>query len=218
MEIDIIYEDDSLIAVNKPEGIAAIPESNNMAINLYKMLSEKYGRKIYVVHRLDKEVSGIIIFAFNSETHRELNLLFESRNVQKTYKALIIGKPEADEGIINYPLRQFGSGRMGVDHEKGKPSETYYEVLKYYNGHALVKLNPLTGRRHQLRVHMYSIGCPIAGDLKYGNREVQKKYPRLMLHAESIRFDYGGKSYRLRVDLSDSFNRVLENINTNFIL
>jgi len=218
VEIDIIYEDDCLIAVNKSEGIAAIPESNKTAENLYQMLSEKYGRKIYVVHRLDKEVSGIILFALKSETHRELNLLFENRNVRKTYKALVIGKPEAEGGIINFPLRQFGSGRMGIDHKKGKPSETYFEVLKYYNGHALVKLNPLTGRRHQLRVHMYLIGCPIAGDLKYGNREVQKKYPRLMLHAESIRFDYGGKSYRLSVDLSDSFNRVLENINANFIL
>jgi RluA family pseudouridine synthase len=218
LEIEILYEDENLIAVNKPEGIAAIPENDKTVACLYNLLSEKYSKKIYIVHRLDKEVSGVMLFAFNGETHRELSLLFESRNVRKTYKALVIGKPEYEEGIINYPLRQFGSGRMGVDEKKGKPSETYYEVLNYYDVHTLVKLNPLTGRRHQLRVHMYSIGCPIAGDLKYGNREIQKKYPRLMLHAESISFEYGGRTFKLRAEAPDSFSQVLENINDNFIL
>ncbi|MGK9369176.1 RluA family pseudouridine synthase [Melioribacter sp. Ez-97] len=218
MDVSILYEDENLIAVNKPEGVASIPESDKSVASLYHFLSEKYSKKIFTVHRLDKEVSGVILYALNSETHRELNLLFESRNVQKTYKALVIGKPEYEEGIVDYPLRQFGSGRMGVDKKNGKPSETYYSVLNYYNAHALLKLQPFTGRRHQLRIHMYSIGCPIAGDLKYGNREIQKKYPRLMLHAESISFEYGGRIFKITAKPPDSFTRVLEKINDNFIL
>jgi len=186
--IAILYENDDLIAVDKPIRLASIPERNREKISLLKLLSEARQQKLFVVHRLDKQVSGVILFAKNAETHRYLNQLFEQRKIHKTYLAIVHGSIEADSGTIDKPLRRFGSGRMGEDQGKGKPCITQYTVEKRCSGYTLVKVYPQTGRKHQIRAHFFSIGHAIVGDTLYGDKSFQKIYPRLMLHALAIRF------------------------------
>jgi tRNA pseudouridine32 synthase / 23S rRNA pseudouridine746 synthase len=186
--ITILYEDADLIAVDKPEKLASIPERNREKISLLKILSDARPHRLYVVHRLDKQVSGVILFAKNSETHRYLNRLFEQRLIQKTYLALVHGVIEEKSGIIDKPLRRFSSGRMGGDRERGKTCLTEFAVEKRFPGSTLVKAFPKTGRKHQIRAHFFSIGHAIVGDTLYGDKSLQKKYPRLMLHALALRF------------------------------
>ncbi len=186
MPYKILYEDSSVIAVNKSEGLASISESDTSVETLHSMLGKISEQKLFIVHRLDKEVSGVILFAKNSKTHKYLNDQFAQRTVRKYYTALVHGIVKDDEGIINKSIREFGSGRMGIDEKKGKPCLTMYKVLKRYDNYTLLELNPSTGRRHQLRVHLYYINHPIVGDLRYGDYSIQKNYPRLMLHAKSI--------------------------------
>jgi RluA family pseudouridine synthase len=186
--IAILHEDDDLIAVDKPVKLASIPERNPERISLLKILSEARQQKLFVVHRLDKQVSGVILFAKNAETHRYMNQLFEQRKIHKTYFALVHGLINEGSGTIAKPLRRFGSGRMGEDQEKGKPCITQYTVEKCCSGYTLVKVYPQTGRKHQIRAHFFGIGHPIVGDTLYGDKSLQKKYPRLMLHARAICF------------------------------
>lgn len=211
-EHNIIYEDENLIAINKPEGLASIHSNNGKELNLQSLLQEKYNCKFFVLHRLDKEVSGIILYAKNSKTHKFINTQFQIREVKKTYIALVHGEVKEKSGLINKPIKEFGSGRMGVD-ETGKESKTFFNVIKNYNKYTLLELQPLTGRKHQLRVHLYSIGHPIVGDLKYGDKLIQKNYPRLMLHAESISLKITRtKKIFLKADLPKSFTDYLKNI------
>ena len=187
-ELELLYEDQDLLAVNKPEGLASIHDRAGEEVDLQTILTEHYKSKIFVVHRLDKEVSGVILFAKNGMTHKMLNMQFAEHTVRKNYLALVHGMLEKDEGEIKFPIREFGSGRMGIDKAKGKPSKTFYSVKEKLFPYTLVELNPTTGRRHQLRVHLYAIGHPIVGDVRYGEKELQEKYPRLMLHAKNVCF------------------------------
>ena len=184
--INILYQDDDCVAVMKPVGVAAVPERVGDDACLSSLLERQLGRRVFPVHRLDKEVSGVILYACTAEAHRFLNTAFERRDVHKTYLAVTHGRVEADRGLVVRPIREFGSGRMGVDDVKGKPSETRYEVLKRNDLFSLVRVFPLTGRRHQIRVHLYSIGHPIAGDVRYGDPEIRQGHPRLMLTAVGI--------------------------------
>ena len=186
--IPILYEDDGIIAVDKPAGIASIPERDRAKETVLSLLEKQTGKKLLIVHRLDKEVGGVMLFAKTAEAHRYLNEEFFSRNVRKTYLALVLGTIKEDNGEIDRPIRQFGSGRMGVDEKRGKPSVTKYEVVERFDDRTLVRAYPVTGRRHQIRVHLYHIGHPIVGDQHYGDRNAQKNFPRLMLHAERIEF------------------------------
>ena len=122
---------------------------------------------------------------FRALTNMRL-LVVNDREVQKVYLALVNGLVKRREGRIGEPLREFGSGRMGVDKENGKASLTRYRVREHFQAHTLLSVLPLTGRRHQIRVHLYSIGHPIVGDRRYGDRAAQSAYPRLMLHARAI--------------------------------
>jgi RluA family pseudouridine synthase len=166
-----------------------------------------------VAHRLDKETSGIIIFAKNVAAHRYLNDQFSQRNVRKTYVALTHGVIEENSGIIDKPLRQFGSGRMGVDPQRGKPCITEFRVEERLGAYTLVQVHPITGRRHQIRVHLYSIGHPIVGDLRYGDREVQQQFPRLMLHAQRIAFRLPtGEEVVVEAAIPQSFQEVVDSL------
>jgi tRNA pseudouridine32 synthase/23S rRNA pseudouridine746 synthase len=129
-----------------------------------------------------------MLFAKNAPAHKYLNEAFFARNVHKTYLALVHGTIIEDKGEIDRPIRQFGSGRMGIDEKNGKPSLTRFEAIKRSDDHTLLHAFPVTGRRHQIRVHLYHIGHPIVGDQRYGDRNIQKNFPRLMLHAERIEF------------------------------
>ncbi|MFC2139528.1 RluA family pseudouridine synthase [Bacteroidota bacterium] len=198
--LKILYEDDEIISLDKPAGIASAHEKESVTLLL--LLEKKYEEKFFVVHRLDKDVSGVILFAKNENSHRYLSKLFEEKKVDKTYIALVHGLIENEKGIIDKPIRQFGSGRMGIDEQNGKESITKYRILKRSKRFSQIEIKLITGRRHQIRVHLYSIGHPIVGDPLYGDRSIQKQYPRLMLHACEIRFTLqSGKEIKIKSEL-----------------
>ena len=208
--IRILHHDADCVAVMKPTGIAAIPEKRDDASCLSALLFAQLGAPIMPVHRLDKEVSGVMLYALHPEAHRFLNNAFEKRGVHKTYQALVHGSITEDQGVITRAIREFGSGRMGVDDIKGKPSETRFSVFKRSDRFTLVELYPQTGRRHQLRVHLYSIGHPIVGDTRYGDKALQQGYQRLMLTSTGIDLTLpSGKRLLIENVIPDEFAAVL---------
>lgn len=186
--ISILFEDADVVAVDKPEGLAAIPERRPQGDSLLEALQAQREEKLFIVHRIDKDTSGVIVFARNAQTHRFLNQQFEARQVEKIYLALVHGVVVDDKGTVDQPLRQFGSGRVAVDAQRGKPSITDFCVLERFELHTRVEAHPRTGRRHQIRVHLYHLGHPIAGDPLYGDSAQRGDFPRLMLHARKIAF------------------------------
>jgi RluA family pseudouridine synthase len=185
--VRVLFENADFLAADKPEGVVSVAEAGKGG--LPELLKDVFPGKLYPVHRLDREASGVIVYAKNADAHRHLNGQFDRREVRKTYLAVALGAIEANRGSIKAPIREFGSGRMGVDVRRGKPSSTEWKIAERLDGATLVRVNPATGRRHQIRVHLYHIGHPIVGDLKYGDQTLQGLYPRLMLHALAIEFD-----------------------------
>jgi RluA family pseudouridine synthase len=185
----IIYEDPYLIIVDKPAGLSVLPDGwEKDSEYLVKLLEEQYG-KLFIVHRLDKITSGVMVFARDAETHRALNIQFENHEAQKTYHAILQGNPKWEEKVAKHPLRANVGHRHRtmVDDKNGKPSETRFRVIKRYPESALVEAKPMTGRTHQIRIHAYALGHPLVEDVLYG---AQDRYglPRPMLHSQSLSF------------------------------
>jgi len=186
VHVPILFENGDFLAAAKPEGVLSVPQTGEKG--LPDLLRDRFPGKLYPVHRLDRGASGVIVFAKHAEAHRRLNGQFDRREVRKAYLALVDGAPSSNRGQINAPLREFGSGRMGVDPKRGKPSTTEWKVAERFDGATLLRVSPATGRRHQIRAHLYHIGHPILGDLRYGDRARQERCPRLMLHALALEF------------------------------
>ena len=195
----IIYEDNYLIVIDKPAGLSVLPDGwEKDSEYLVKMLEEKFG-KIFIVHRLDKITSGVMVFACEAETHRALNTQFENHDAQKTYHAILEGNPKWEEKVARHPLRaNVGhKHRTMVDDKNGKPSETRFRVIKRYPASALVEAKPMTGRTHQIRVHAYALGHPLVEDVLYGARDLYG-LPRPMLHAQSLSFIHPATNERVK--------------------
>ena len=185
----LVYQDQHLLVIDKPAGVSVLPDGwEKDSRYLLKMLEEEYG-KTFIVHRLDKITSGVMVFGRDAETHRALNAQFENHEAQKTYHAIIEGNPKWEEKVAKHPLRaNVGhKHRTMVDDKHGKPSETRFRVIKWYREAALVEAKPLTGRTHQIRVHAYALGHPLVEDLLYGAKDIYG-IPRPMLHAQSLSF------------------------------
>ena len=195
----IIFEDDSLVVVDKPAGLSVLPDGwEKDSDYLVKQLEEQYGR-IFIVHRLDKITSGVMVFARDAETHRALNIQFENHDAQKTYHAILEGNPKWEEKVAKHPLRaNVGhKHRTMVDDKNGKPSETRFKVIKRYQEAALVDAKPMTGRTHQIRVHAYALGHPLVEDMLYGSRD-RYGLPRPMLHAQTLSFIHPATNERVK--------------------
>lgn len=169
--VDVLHEDDHLVAVNKPAGVtsahdAARPDEPD----LRALLEARFGR-LWLVHRLDRDTSGVIVFARNEAAHRALSEQFEGRDVMKIYHALLVGNPAWTERTADAPLLVDGDRRHRtvVDAVRGKPSVTHFRVLQRLKRYALVEAIPETGRTHQIRVHAALLGHPIAADDLYGD-------------------------------------------------
>jgi 23S rRNA pseudouridine955/2504/2580 synthase/23S rRNA pseudouridine1911/1915/1917 synthase len=164
-----IFQNDDFIAINKPSGVLTIPDREGKEISLKKLLKEAYG-DIFVVHRLDRDTSGIVVFAFNEKMHKHLSLQFEARETKKIYNGLVLGKPEPEEGVINEPIAEHPTkkGLMTV-WRKGKESVTEYRTLENHRYFSWMEFHILTGRTHQIRVHMKHLGHPIVCDPLYGD-------------------------------------------------
>ena len=198
--LPVLFEDDDLYAVDKPEGLPVIPERIARGPCAVEIAAGQAGRRLFVVHRLDRDTSGVLLFAKNAAAHRHLNGEFEHRRARKTYAALAEGRMPASDGKVTAPIRPFGSGRMGVDRRRGKPCLTHYRVVRFAGECTELLAHPVTGRRHQIRVHLYHLGHPIVGDRRYGPPHSAGVEPsdatrpgperpqadRLMLHARSL--------------------------------
>jgi 23S rRNA pseudouridine955/2504/2580 synthase/23S rRNA pseudouridine1911/1915/1917 synthase len=230
---EIIFENDEFLAVNKPAGMLTIPERyNTSTVSLNKLLETRY-QKIFVVHRLDKETSGVILFAKDELTHKYLSLLFENRNIQKSYLGFVHGSLQSKKGIIDEPIAESTSKNIMVISQKGKPSTTEYEVLNDFGIYSLVKFQLHSGRTHQIRVHMKHIGHPIVCDETYGSSapvllsSFKKKYKfssndederpilnRLALHSYQLIFkDDSGNCYDIKAELPKDMKALLQQLN-----
>ncbi len=168
-DVEIVFEDDSVIVLNKPSRLLVIPDRYDKTLpSLSGILKGDLG-EIFVVHRLDKETSGVIVFAKTAVAHAALNSQFEGREVEKIYQAIVRGNLEAKSGLIEFPLSEREDGAMRVDKKNGKESVTEFRILEELSGYALVEARPKTGRTHQIRVHLAAIGFPILGDPLYGD-------------------------------------------------
>jgi 23S rRNA pseudouridine1911/1915/1917 synthase len=173
LKLEIIYEDDDFVIINKQPNILTLPDRYNIFLpNLQDMLETKYG-KIYIVHRLDKETSGIICFAKNKLAHKELVQQFFEHKVKKVYLAITQGKVVLDEGKIDLPIAPDTTNpqKMKIDFVNGKPSVTEYKVVERFKNYTLVEAYPLTGRRHQIRIHFATIGYPLLADSLYSDNK-----------------------------------------------
>ncbi|HAV22202.1 MAG: hypothetical protein A2X67_00810 [Ignavibacteria bacterium GWA2_55_11] len=169
--VGVLIEDGHILALNKPSGLLVLPDRYDEAkANLIGLLTSAEP-EMYVVHRLDRETSGVIVLAKTKDAHASLNAQFEARSTSKVYHAVCKGEAEADEGIIDMPLSEHSHvrGKMRPDMKNGKDSITSYRVLERFDGFVSVEARPKTGRTHQIRVHLAQSGMPIVGDGMYGD-------------------------------------------------
>ncbi len=177
-----IYEDDNVIVLNKPAGLLSMAKGEYSA----ESTLEDYG---LLVHRLDRDTSGVVILAKNEATRTMLRRQFQERKAHKTYLTLVTGKPKNDQALIDLPIgRNLKRPTTFVVDPNGRSAQTHYRILWSNDQISLLELHPITGRTHQLRVHLNYIGCPILGDRIYGEHNA----PRLMLHAYSLEITIPG--------------------------
>jgi RluA family pseudouridine synthase len=189
--MDILFQDARAIAVHKPAGQLVIPgRGETQGLCLKDECALAVGAPVFVVHRLDRETSGVVLFAKDPAAHRFLCGAFEKRLVKKEYWAAVDGHPSPATGAVTSSLREYGSGRVAPD-PKGKPCRTEYATLARWPGGALLNVFPVTGRRHQIRAHLNDIQHPLLGDPFYGPppRPVGG-VPQLMLHARTLSFPH----------------------------
>jgi 23S rRNA pseudouridine955/2504/2580 synthase/23S rRNA pseudouridine1911/1915/1917 synthase len=228
----IAFEDENFVAINKPSGLLTIPDRSQSEKSLKEYLKEKYG-DIFTVHRLDKDTSGLVIFAKNDTTHRYLSMLFEGRKVEKYYVGIVLGNPENKSGSIEAPIGENPAhkGLMNV-HRNGKPSHTTYEVMESNKHYSMVSFQLHTGRTHQIRVHSKEIGHPLACDELYGDGKpvllsaFKKKFKlskhddeerpmisRLALHSYKLIFETEqGKKIELTAEVPKEFRALMQQL------
>lgn len=229
---DILFENDAFVALNKPAGVLSIPDREGKEASLKSVLREKYGN-IFVVHRLDRDTSGVILFAKDEATHKYFSMIFEQRTVEKIYQGIVQGTPPELKGSIDLPIAEHPAkpGLMTV-HRHGKASLTDYEVLETVGPYSLMQFILHTGRTHQIRVHMQALGHPIVCDELYGDGQpiflskIKRNYKlskaeeqerpilsRLALHAHLLHFqDAGGDFHTIEAPLPKDMRALLQQL------
>lgn len=228
----ILVENDDYVVVNKPAGLLSIPDREGKEISLKTLLQERRGA-IWTVHRLDKDTSGLIVFACNENSHRHLSLQFEDRQTRKFYLALVLGTPAEPSGTIERPLAEHPvkKGTMVVN-QRGKEAITDYTLLASYGAYSWLQLQIHTGRTHQIRVHLQDLGHPVAADPLYGdgkplllsslkhrfklskNEETERPLlNRLALHAWQLKWtDEAGRAVELEAPLPKDLRATLQQL------
>jgi 23S rRNA pseudouridine1911/1915/1917 synthase len=230
--LTIVFENDEFVVVDKPSGLLSIPDREGEELSLKRILKDKYG-EIYTVHRLDKETSGLIVFAKNEETHKFLSQAFEERSVEKYYLGIVKGTLYEKEKTIDAPIAQNTVKKTQmIIHKRGKESVTDYRALEEFRKFTFIEFRIHTGRSHQIRVHMQYVGHPIVCDEIYGDGEpiylssIKKNYnlskneleerpllKRLALHAYRLHFsDAKGNKYQFEASLPRDMKALLKQL------
>lgn len=228
---EIIFENAYFVVLNKPSGLLSVPDRMQSEVSLKDMLIQQYG-SIYTVHRLDKGTSGVIVFAKDEVTHKQLSQLFEGRDVEKYYAGLVHGQMMHEQGRVEAPIMEHpGKNGKMVINPKGKASLTDYEVQESFKLFSWLKFRIHTGRTHQIRIHMQHIGHSIVCDELYGTGEpillsvLKRKFhlskkedaerpllARLALHSSLLKFDLNGQHYELEAPLPKDLKAVLQQL------
>ena len=230
MNPQIIYEDDDLLIINKPSGLITHPKnSEDKQESVTGWLIEQHPEIKMVgedplrpglVHRLDKDTSGLMVIAKNQNSFLYLKGLFQDKKIKKFYLALVNGRPKEPKGIIDAPMGRIGMKRTTQLHGKKKLKDektavTEYSTLKNFRDFTLLEVSPHTGRTHQIRVHLKSIGTSVAGDPLYGhkNQNGPKQPERLFLHAHKLQFvSPDGKSLAFEMDLPEDLQKFINEL------
>lgn len=231
MHIDIIFENDDFVAVNKPSGLLSIPDRIGKELSLKDYLKERFGN-IYTVHRLDRDTSGIILFAKTEESHKALSLLFEGRDMEKLYVGLVNGQMIHPKGTIDAAIMEHpGKTTKMITHIKGKASITDFEVLESFRLFSWVQFQIHTGRTHQIRVHMQHLGHSIVCDEIYGDpkpillstikrnfklaKTAEEEKPilsRLALHSFKLTFTLNENKFELEAPVPKDLKALLQQL------
>lgn len=232
LQPEIIFENEQYVVVNKPAGLLSIPDRLGKDISMKALLLEKYPQ-IFTVHRLDRDTSGLIVFARDEATHKLLSQQFEDRTTKKIYTGFAMGSLSPKSGQVDAPIAEH-PGKKGtmMVHKKGKASLTEYEVLEEFGPYSWMQFRILTGRTHQIRVHMHSIGHPLACDPLYGDgkpvyisslkknyklsKSLEEETPmlnRLALHAWKLEFvDAEGNKQAYEAPLPKDIRALLQQL------
>ena len=206
--LSVLYEDDEIAVLDKPSGMVVHPGSGIRTGTLVHALLHRYPEirdvgeadRPGIVHRLDKETSGVIVVARTPAALVELKRQFKSREVKKVYLALVVGRPARAEGSLDWPIGRHRShgARMSIVTEKPRTAITEYRILRELGAFTLLEVRPLTGRTHQIRVHLAAAGHPVAGDGRYGSRRTGgTRFARLFLHAHQLSFSHPSSGSRM---------------------
>lgn len=217
--VELVYQNKDFAIINKPAGLITHPphvDSNEVSVvdwivSHFKDIEEVgYKDRPGIVHRLDKETSGLMIIPLTKEAHEQFSDMFKNRTIQKTYVAVVCGHPEK-EGIIDFPIGRHNTIRNKMTHRlDGRASTTRYKVKEYFDEHTVVEAYPETGRTHQIRVHLTTLGHPLVSDKMYGKSSHIIK--RQALHALEISFDFKNKSYSFTAPLPGDFKNLLTHL------
>ena len=223
--LDVIFENDDLVVINKPAGMVVHPsaghESGTLVHAVLAHAPELEGiggeYRPGVVHRLDKDTSGLILFAKNDQSLRWLQKQFKNRLVEKYYLTLVDGHPPTDKGRIEAPIGRDPAHRQKmaiVTAHKGKPAYSEYEVLKKFKEHSLIRVRILTGRTHQIRLHMEFLGCPVVGDNIYGRRHSSVDISRQFLHAAELKIMLPNEEepHHFKAELPEELSSLIANL------
>lgn len=205
-ELSILYEDESLLAVDKPPGLLMHPSFYRDRGTLANFISGYYQKTgqacaVHPVSRLDRDTFGVVLLAKNAHIHGKMMELLQSGQVQKTYEALVWGRPAEPEGFWTFPIARKGGGSLLREvREDGQAAKTHFRILETLHTYSRLSLSPITGRTHQLRVHCAHAGCPILGDPQYGTEESRMNLPHQQLCAVKLEFPHPitGKPVQIR--------------------
>ncbi|RRA94483.1 bifunctional tRNA pseudouridine(32) synthase/23S rRNA pseudouridine(746) synthase RluA [Aeromonas veronii] len=205
--LDILFKDKDIMVVNKPTGLLSVPgrgpENEDSVLHRVKQQHPKAA----AAHRLDMSTTGVIVIPLSPNSHRELSRQFRERETEKHYLAWVWGEPEAESGQVDLPLCVDWPNRpkQKVDHEEGRHALTLWQKLKVEHGNSLIKLTPITGRSHQLRVHMLELGHPILGDNLYAHPDALAAAPHLYLHAAMLTISHPRSGERMTFEAPAPF-------------
>ncbi|MCL7987526.1 RluA family pseudouridine synthase [Sphingobacterium sp. lm-10] len=225
----IIHEDENLIVINKPPFVSSLDQREGDEINILR-LAKRYHADAQVCHRLDKDTSGVLLIAKNPETYRAVSIEFERRRVRKVYHAIIEGTHTFEDLLVDLPILNQGNKNVSIDRANGKRAETFFKSIQYFNHYTLVECRPVTGRMHQIRIHLATQRASIVGDAMYKGKPVylsqikkrgftmsksQEEQPimkRFALHSKSVAFSIEGKDYVFEADYPKDFATLLKQL------